>query len=262
MRKKRSFLWKAVVFAIFMAVFSGKILALDQRQLGAYETILLADAGCNDPETLWHRSEELRGQLDLANPMPEKFLSLLRLGVLYHNLSLNSAEKGYRGYADKAAKVLSRLYHHPDLPEELRPISGAYLGSSLALAGGEATNPLTKIKRVKDGLKYLDTVVKKYGKDSYYPLLLRGNVGMALPSFFKREKTAVEDFLRLEQWYNREPQRIPAGIMPSVFLHLGNYYKKEKRIEEAIAYWRKAYELDPAGEVGAQAKALLQLFAG
>lgn len=108
----------------------------------------------------------------------------------------------------------------------------------------------------------MDAVVKKYGRDSYYPLLLRGNVGMALPSFFNREKTAVKDFLRLEQWYNREPERIPAGIMSSVFLQLGNYYKKEKKTAEAVRYWQKAYQLDPAGEAGVQAKALLELFAG
>ncbi|NLY90658.1 MAG: tetratricopeptide repeat protein [Firmicutes bacterium] len=262
MCKKRTLFWRTIVFGIFLVVFSGKILALDQKQLSAYEVFFLADAGCNDPDTLLRKSEELSGLFSPGSLAPEEFLSALRVGILYHNLSLNGAEKGYRGYAEKAAEILSRLYHHPDLPEELRPISGAYLGSSLALAGGEATNPLTKIKRVKDGLKYLDTIVKNYGKNSYYPLLLRANVGIALPAFFKREKTAVEDFLRLEQWYSREPERIPSGIMPSVYLHLGNYYKKEKKIEEAIAYWRKAYELDPAGEVGAQAKALLELFAG
>lgn len=262
MKKEKTLFWKTVVFGIFLIVLTGKILALDHRQLSEYETFFLADAGCNDPDTLLQRSEELSGRLSLVSPAPEDFLSALRLGIYYHNLSLHGAEKGYRGYAEKAAEVLSKLYHHPALPEELLPISGAYLGSSLALAGGEAINPLTKIKRVKDGLKYLDAVVKKYGKDSYYPLLLRGNVGMALPSFFKREKTAVEDFLRLEEWHHGEPERIPDGIMPSVFLHLGNYYKKEKRIEEAVIYWEKAYQLDPAGEVGAQAKELLQLFAG
>ncbi|NLW58803.1 MAG: hypothetical protein GX073_00445 [Firmicutes bacterium] len=262
MKKKPAFFWKSVVWGIFLFVLAGSVSALDQGQLGKYETFFLADAGCHDPETLLRRSAELSGLLSPENPAPEEFLSALRLGILYHNLSLHGTEKGYRGYAEKAAGILSKLYHHPGLPEELRPISGAYLGSSLALAGGEALNPLTKIKRVKEGLKYLDAVVKKYGRDSYYPLLLRGNVGMALPSFFNREKTAVKDFLRLEQWYNREPERIPAGIMSSVFLQLGNYYKKEKKTAEAVRYWQKAYQLDPAGEAGVQAKALLELFAG
>lgn len=262
MGKNKTLLGKKVVLGILLFILGGQVFALDQGQLCAYETFFLADAGCNDPDTLLQKSEELSGRLSLANPGPEDFLSAIRLGILYHNLSLHGAEEGYRGYAEKAADLLSKLYQHPDLPEELRPISGAYLGSSLAVAGGEALNPLTKMKRVKDGLKYLDMVIKKYGKDSYYPLLLRANVGMALPSFFKREKTAVEDFLRLEEWYHREPGRIPDGIMPAVFLHLGNYYKKEKRIKDAIIYWQRAYQLDPAGEVGAQAKELLALFAG
>lgn len=262
MRKKRTLFWKTVACGIFLFVLSGQVFAFDQEQLRAYESLFLADTGCNDPDTLLRKSGELSGRVSLDNPAPEAFLSGIRLGILYHNLSLHSAEKGHRGYAEKAADILSKLYHHPDLPEELRPICGAYLGSSLAVAGGEAVNPLIKMKRVKDGLKYLDVGVKRYGKDSYYPLLLRGNVGIAIPSFFKREKTAVEDFLRLEQWHQREPERIPDGIMPSVFLQLGNYYKKEKKIEEAIIYWQKAYHLDPAGEVGTQAKALLALFAG
>ena len=261
MKKEKTWYWRMVVLGILI-VFSGHILAFDQNQLSTYETFFLADAGCNDPETLLRKSEELSGLLSPESPAREEFLSALRLGILYHNLSLNRAKKGYCGYAEKAAELLFKLYHHPDLPEELRPISGAYLGSSLALAGGEATNPLTKMKRVNDGLKYLDMVVKKYGKNSYYPLLLRANVGMALPDFFKREKTAVEDFLRLEEWHYREPERIPDGIMPSVFLQLGNYYKKVKKIEEAVIYWQKAYQFDPAGENGAQAKELLELFAG
>ena len=52
------------------------------------------------------------------------------------------------------------------------------------------------------------------------------------------------------------------GLYLPCFCELGNYYKKEKKIEEAIIYWQKAYHLDPAGEVGTQAKALLALFAG
>lgn len=50
--------------------------------------------------------------------------------------------------------------------------------------------------------------------------------------------------------------------MASVFLHLGDYYKREKKLAEAVAYWRKALQLDPDGETGARAKELLELFEG
>lgn len=262
MSKRPTVCWKRVVFGILLLVAAGKIWAFDPKQLSAYESIFLTDAGCRDPESLWRRSEELKERLSPESTAPEEFVSTLRLGILYHNLSLYGAEKGYRGYAEKAAALLSALDQHPELPEELRPICRAYLGSSLALAGGEAANPLLKIKLVKEGLKYLDAAVKKYGQESYYPLLLRANVGMALPAFFKREKTAVADFLRLVEWHQREPERIPGGMMPSVYLQLGNYYKKEKRMAEAIHYWEKASQMDPEGEIGAEAQALLELFAG
>jgi tetratricopeptide (TPR) repeat protein len=262
MGRERFLPGKAVLLIICLIVLAAKAFAIDQFKIKEYEEILLADAGCADLETLLTESEKLAGTLSLENLTAEEFLPAVRLGILYHNLSLLGAGEGRRGYAGKAVTVLTRVYHHPGLPEELRPISGAYLGSGLALAGGEAINPAKKIKYVRDGLKYLDTAVKKYGRDSYFPLFLRANVGIALPSFFRREKTAVQDYLALAGWYNREPERIPAGIMASVFLHLGEYYKKEKKLDEAVAYWRKARQLDPEGEAGARAKELLELFEG
>ncbi|NLZ43532.1 MAG: hypothetical protein GX894_01600 [Clostridia bacterium] len=262
MGKKRFLPKKPVLLIICLMVLTAEALAISQLKIREYEELLLADAGCNDVETLLRQSEKLSGALSPDNLAPEELLSAVRLGILYHNLSLNGAKQGYRGYARKAVTVLTKVYHHPDLPEELHPISGAYLGSSLALAGDEAINPVKKIKHVRDGLKYLDTAVKKYGRDSYFPLVLRANVGIALPSFFRREKTAVQDYLSLAGWYHREPERIPAGIMASVFLHLGDYYKKEKKLAEAVAYWRKALQLDPDGEAGARAREMLELFEG
>jgi len=262
MGRAKFFPGKTVLLIICLMVLAAKAFAVDQFKIKEYEQLLLADAGCDDPETLLTESEKLAAALSLENLTAEEFLPAVRLGIIYHNLSLHGAGQGYRGYAGKAVTVLTRVYHHPDLPEELRPISGSYLGSSLALAGDEAINPAKKIKHVKDGLKYLDATVKNYGRDSYFPLLLRANVGIALPSFFRREKAAVQDYLTLAGWYNREPERIPAGIMASVFLHLGAYYKREKKLDEAITYWRKARQLDPEGEVGARAGELLGLFEG
>lgn len=262
MKKTKSLLWKTIIFGVFLSVFTGETLALDQSRLREYETLLLVEAGYADVETLLTESEKLAAAFSLEEPSPETFFTALRLGILYHNLSLHGAGQGHRGYAQKAVTVLTGVYHHQEFPEELRPIGGAYLGSSLTLSGNEAINPVMKIKYVKDGLKYLDAAVKKYGRDSYFPLFIRANVGIALPSFFGREKTAVQDFLALADWYNREPERIPAGIMASVFLHLGDYYKKERKLAEAAVYWRKARELDPEGEVGARAKELLELFEG
>ena len=261
-RKKKFSSGKTVLLVICLMVLAGETFAVDQLKIREYERLLLADAGCADVERLLAESEKLAGVFSLEDPSPEVFLAALRLGIFYHNLSLHGAGQGYRGYAGKAVDVLTGVYHHPELPEELRPISGAYLGSSLTLAGAEAVNPAKRIKYVRDGLKYLDVAVKKYGRDSYFPLFLRANVGIALPSFFGREKKAVQDYLALVDWYNREPERLPAGIMASVFLHLGDYYKKEKKLAEAVVYWRKAWQLDPEGETGARAKELLELFEG
>src|SRR5690554_4117980 len=262
MTKKRLFPGKSVILLICLMFLAAKAFAADQLKIREYERLLLDDAGCADVEILLTRSEELSGALSLDNLTPEELLPAVRLGIFYHNLSVHGAGQGHRGYAKKAVAVLTGVHHHPDLPEELRPINDAFLGSSLALAGNEALNPVNKIKHVKDGLKYLDAAVKKYGRDSYFPLFFRANVGTALPWFFFREKTAVKDYLALADWYNREPERIPAGIMASVFLHLGDYYKSEKKLDKAVTYWRKAWQLDPDGEVGAQAKELLELFEG
>ena len=107
----RTLFWKTVACGIFLFVLSGQVFAFDQEQLRAYESLFLADTGCNDPDTLLRKSGELSGRVSLDNPAPEAFLSGIRLGILYHNLSLHGAEKGHRGYAEKAADILSKLYH-------------------------------------------------------------------------------------------------------------------------------------------------------
>ncbi len=161
MKKTKSLLWKTIIFGVFLSVFTGETLALDQSRLREYETLLLVEAGYADVETLLTESEKLAAAFSLEEPSPETFFTALRLGILYHNLSLHGAGQGHRGYAQKAVTVLTGVYHHQEFPEELRPIGGAYLGSSLTLAGNEAINPVMKIKYVRDGLKYLDAAVKK-----------------------------------------------------------------------------------------------------
>ena len=108
MKKKPAFFWKSVVWGIFLFVLAGSVSALDQGQLGKYETFFLADAGCHDPETLLRRSAELSGLLS-REPRTGRFYPPCGWAS-YHNLSLRHG-KGLRLCGKR--RVLPA--HHPGL---------------------------------------------------------------------------------------------------------------------------------------------------
>lgn len=236
---------------------------LEQAKIIDYENILLNDTGLSDIPKLVNaisRIEPLVIGKAKIEKNAEYYLAATRLGIYYHNVAANGLKKGYRGYSKKAYEILNKITRDPNFIEELKPIALPYLGSSRAIMGDENTNPVNKIKYVQEGAAILDEAVSKYNNISYFPLFMRGNVFVALPEFFKKDGVAFQDYRELDQWNKRDPSRIPEGVMALVYYNLGNCFKKQKKLAMAMEYWKLAYQMDPDGSTGKNAKKMLEIF--
>lgn len=230
--------------------------AFDAAKLKSYEgqiaTVMMSTA----ENTLTLISNEEK------NKDKSSILSRVRLAILYHNASHFLFHKGVRGYAEKGVDVLEAVAKEKDMDEEWRPIVWSYLGSLKALVANESINPIAKIGGVNDGFKWMDQSVKEYGKVCYLPSFIRSNVASAVPDFFRKDKVAMDDLQFLDRSYSADPSFAPKDLMASVFLTLGNQYKKQKKIDIAVDYWKKSSALDPNGAgPGKAARDMLDVFA-
>ena len=188
----------------------------------------MADAGCNDGSAL-DPSKELSGSLSLRTWREE--LCPCPAWYSLSHLSVNGAEQGHRSYAEKRRGFDSSIITR--LSEELR--QAGPLGSSLALAVAKRS-----IRRKNQIRGRLNTWIpqSKTQPGLLFPLVLRANVGIALPSFFRRERQRSAIGITWPgRLVPREPND-PTGVMASVFL-LWATTIREKKLAEAVAYWRK-----------------------
>ena len=245
-----------------LLIFSLPSFALASSKTMEYETLLLNDVGLFDPARLTSAiAKQESSQNTMKNEKNEAdYLSLVRLGIYYHNLAVGGYQKDYRGCAKKAYEILAKIIHEHQFPNELKPIAQPYLGSSRSMMGGETSNPIHKIGYVNEGITFLNEAVSKYQGVSYLPRFIRANVFIALPKFFNKEEQAFQDYLALEEWNKADSSRIPKPIMAEVDYNLGNCYKKRNKLDTAIEYWKIAYQFDREGAAGRKAKEMLKAF--
>lgn len=227
------------------------------------EKQFLMDTGIEDLTQLKQKiavSETWLARNDKRLGSPEYFITMIRLGIYYHNFSLYGSSKGFHGYAEKAFQTLHSLYENTQLPESDRPLVWSYLGSSRALMGNESGNPVDKITFVNEGLKYLNEAVSHSAQVSYFPMFMRANVRLGLPDFFLQESGAFKDYQTLEKQALTYPATIPKEILGVIFFNMGNYYKKQKKIDLALQYWKKTTKIAPTTESARHAKEMVALF--
>ena len=111
------------------------------------------------------------------------------------------------------------------------PLAEVYYGMALSLTGRDDINPVGKMLGVQNGLDVMDHAVKIGEKDDQYHYIryLRGNVCSSLPDFFKREKTAVDDFRFLEESFSKDTNSVVPALMIGVYYYLGNEEKTKEK---------------------------------
>jgi len=246
--------------ALLLAILA-QATALDASRIGGWATKLSEAMNESRPAALAQLQRELA---DEVAAQPNDLGLATELGIVYHNLS--RAQNAKKGYAAQAVQLLEKVVKGPS-DEELKVFALPYLGSALALEARDSANPLAKIGLVNKGIASLDEAVSKYGRVSYIPRLLRANVGMSLPDFFRQLDKAGADLQALDAWgvdaWGADDATVMTpGTLSLVEDLLGNYYKKKGQIDKAETAWKKSVALDPQGKgAGADAAKSLAIYA-
>src|SRR2546425_1149344 len=67
-----------------------------------------------------------------------------------------------------------------------------------------------------------------------------------VPDLFRKADVAVKDLRTVVAMKDAQPQAVPDGVMPAVYLNLGLAFKKTGQPGAARAAWEKAKALYPA----------------
>ena len=172
-------------------------------------------------------------------------LNRVKLGIVYHEVSLNLFKEGYKGYAKRSFEILSDPELYESSPESLNPFIFSYIASSRALMGSEEGD----IGYVNDAFLILDKAVDIYGVYSYAPLFMRASIAENLPWFFFRSGEAKKDFEAIISSREKNKDYASDKIMSFVYLGLAKQVLNEKEL--AISYLNKSIDFDPGG-VGAR----------
>jgi len=225
--------------------------ALDTKRMASLEADLGPLMQTLDPAALAALDAELTPQLT-ANAAP---ITWIKAGIVSHNLSRATGTETHKGNATRAVERLKTTARGSD--PELAAVALTFLGSATTLQAREDSNPVSKILNVNSGWGLLGEAVDKYGEASFLPRMVRVQVGASLPDFFGKDGDVIKDIAALDAWDKTHAGRMPDSVKAQLALAQGNTFKKQKKMDMAVAAWTKAVTLDPqktgAGKAAAEA---------
>jgi len=156
---------------------------------------------------------------------------LLKAGMFFQQLGASGDKKAVK----KAEKIFKKLLQlEPDNAEAL-----CWFGSVLTLKGRDAMLPFDKVRFVNSGLKKMDRAVE-LDSGNVSIRMIRGNTAYALPGFFKRMDTAVEDFEFLVALKESDTKSLDDASYESALYRLGTIYNKRGELDKASKFLEKA----------------------
>ena len=130
-----------------------------------------------------------------GEPSPE-LEALREEGIALHD----KAREGDEDAAEKAVEALERYLARFPKDGEAR----AYLGSSYAMMGRDASSVASKMRYTNRGLRHLDRALDAAPRD-FAVRLIRAGVNASLPKMFNRGEAATGDMLALDEIFQAEP---------------------------------------------------------
>jgi tetratricopeptide (TPR) repeat protein len=156
--------------------------------------------------------------------------------VALHKKAIN----GDKQAAQKAYETLKNI----KLQVNNHSLVEAYFGSSSALIARDSTDLIDKTNYAIRGMKALDQAIKLDGNNVEIRML-RGNVAHRLPeAYFKRTKTAIEDFQYLIKVFEGNNRDISKEQYYEILLKLGAAYKTVGNSQRAEETWNKLLSLN------------------
>ena len=124
------------------------------------------------------------------------------------------------------------------------PAALAWLGSAqVRKAGG--VPPMEAAGWVKRGFDTLDEAAERFPA-AFVVYLVRGITATNVPDMFHKAPVAVRDLSGLVTMREANAQAVPETVMPTVYLHLGLAYKRNRQPAEARVAWEKGRTLYPS----------------
>lgn len=122
-----------------------------------------------------------------------------------------------------------------------------YLGSAFTLKSRDVFPGPSKLRFLKDGLKIMDTAVKKDPKNCSVRFIRAVN-NYYLPAFINRRDDAREDFEALLKQISANPGKLDSRTIQAIHYFAGLAYKQTKREDDARTTWQAglALQADPA----------------
>jgi tetratricopeptide (TPR) repeat protein len=139
----------------------------------------------------------------------------------------------------KAYNILQKLHQlHPD-----NQLVEAYYGSTLALLGRDAIDPLERFSKATKGLKILDRIVNS-APDNVRARILRAYVSYRVPEeFFHRTATAIGDFQELVRLYEEDNSLLSQKTYWQILYNLGVAYQRSGDNDAAQKVWAKLMDV-------------------
>jgi tetratricopeptide (TPR) repeat protein len=136
------------------------------------------------------------------------------------------------------------LFERAASADAKNPAALAWLGSAqVRKAGG--VPPMEAAGWVKRGFDTLDEAVERFPA-TFVVYLVRGITATNVPDMFHKAPVAVKDLSAVVTMREANAQSVPEAVMPTVYLHLGLAYKRNRRPAEARAAWEKGRTLYPS----------------
>ena len=138
--------------------------------------------------------ENIKTQIESINKKDlTDALSKLKLGILYHEASLLSANNPE--YSKISFSILSNSDLRNSIGKEYLPFLFSYLASARSLQGRDTSS----LNYLKDAFWILDQLVLKSKDKTGIALFLRGSISENLPWIFGKSSVAKSDFQEIIQ---------------------------------------------------------------
>ena len=146
---------------------------------------------------------------DSAGEPPPEFKALREEGIALHDAARDGDEEEA---AESAVEALERYLERFPKDGEAR----AYLGSSYAMMGRDASSVVNKMRYTNRGLRHLDRALDAAPRD-FTVRFIRARVNASLPSMFNRDEAALADMLALDEIFRASPAPAMAGWMIGIY---------------------------------------------
>lgn len=157
----------------------------------------------------------------------ETYQEFFEKGLEYHTRCMNNHEK----CAQEAIDAFTKAYELNKNSEIL-----CWLGSSWAILGDEANNPVNKINYVMKGCEYMDEAVES-DLDNLVTRRIRAETYNALPDIFEKKDIVQKDLKYLMNIYKKTPEKYEGVYDPAwAFYYFGQICIKNGDLSKGKKY--------------------------